>query len=208
MGCEVHDLGILRDEPRLVEGALSAAAHDCDLLVTSGGMSVGREDHIRSIIGRRGTLDVWPLAIKPGRPVGLGDIDACPILALPGNPIAAVVTFIAFGRSVVDQLAGAVDQSPASLVFHAGFTFEKKKGARQYLLANIEKGKQRREHGYANRQTGRGDALHHGGNERLHRASRGLRARPPGRRGGVRAPELVLGLKRLTSLLEPHILVA
>ena len=141
MGCEVHDLGILRDEPRLVERALSSAAHDCDLLVTSGGMSVGREDHIRTIIGRRGTLDVWPLAIRPGRPVGLGDIDACPILALPGNPIAAVVTLIAFGRSVVDQLAGAVDQSPASLAFHAGFTFEKKKGARQYLLANIERGR-------------------------------------------------------------------
>lgn len=73
-----------------------------DLLVTSGGMSVGREDRIRSTIGRRGTLDIWALAIKAGRPVGFGDIDACPILALPGNPIAAMFTFIAFGHSVVD----------------------------------------------------------------------------------------------------------
>src|SRR5262249_39153064 len=87
VGCDVQDFGILRDQPQMVEGALSMAARDCDLLVTSGGMSVGREDHIRAIIGRRGTLDIWPLAIKPGKPVGLGDIDTCPILALPGNPI-------------------------------------------------------------------------------------------------------------------------
>src|SRR5258705_9259325 len=91
-------------------------------------MSVRREDHIRSIIGRRGTLGVWPLAIKPGRPVGLGDIDACPILALPGNPIAAVVTFIAFGRCVVDQPAGAAEDEPGmSLAIIRGVHVRKEK---------------------------------------------------------------------------------
>jgi molybdopterin molybdotransferase len=107
LDCEVADFGILRDEPELLEGALSRAAHDCDLLVTSGGMSVGNEDYIRSMIGRRGVLELWPLAIKPGKPVGLGDIDDCAILALPGNPIAAVVAFIAIGRAVVDVVSGA-----------------------------------------------------------------------------------------------------
>src|SRR5215468_4907933 len=140
MGCEVQDYGILRDEPRDMEVALSAAAHECDLLVTSGGMSVGREDHVRSIIGRRGTLDVWPVAIKPGRPVGLGDIDTCPILALPGNPIAAVVAFAAVGRFVVNVLSGAVDAAPAQLSLPAGFEFEKKTGVRQFLLAGLRRG--------------------------------------------------------------------
>jgi molybdopterin molybdotransferase len=112
LGCEVADFGILRDEPELLEGALSRAAHDCDLLVTSGGMSVGNEDHIRSIIGRRGVLELWPLAIKPGKPVGLGDIDDCAILALPGNPIAAVVAFIAIGRAVVDVVSGVSHDPP------------------------------------------------------------------------------------------------
>ena len=140
-GCEFQDLGILRDDPHAVEGALSAAAHDCDLLVTSGGMSVGHEDHIRSIIGRQGTLDIWPLAIKPGRPVGLGDIDDCPILALPGNPIAAVVTIIAFGRMVVDVLAGALDDPPAMLTLPAGFASTKARGVRQFLLASVERQK-------------------------------------------------------------------
>ena len=138
---EIRDLGILRDDPHAVEGALSAAARDCDLLVTSGGMSVGHEDHIRSIIGRRGTLDIWPLAIKPGRPVGLGDIDDCPILALPGNPIAAVVTFIAFGRMVIDVLAGALDDPPAMLALPAGFASAKARGVRQFLLASVERQK-------------------------------------------------------------------
>jgi molybdopterin molybdotransferase len=140
MGCEVQDCGILRDDPRDMEVALSAAAHECDLLVTSGGMSVGREDHVRSIIGRRGTLDIWPVAIKPGRPVGLGDIDTCPILALPGNPIAAVVAFAALGRSIVNVLSGAVDATPALLSLPAGFAFEKETGVRQFLLAELRRG--------------------------------------------------------------------
>jgi molybdopterin molybdotransferase len=137
LGCEVVDFGILRDKPELLEGALSRAAHDSDLLVTSGGMSVGSGDHIRSIIGRRGALEMWPLAIKPGKPVGLGDIDDCPILALPGNPIAAVVAFIAVGRPVVDVLSGASDNPPRSLSIPAGFTFEKRSGVRQFLLAEV-----------------------------------------------------------------------
>jgi molybdopterin molybdotransferase len=135
MGCEIHDFGILRDEPRLLEGALAAAARDVDLLLTTGGMSVGSEDYIRTIIGRRGSLDVWPIAIKPGKPVGLGDIDHCPILALPGIPIAAVVAFVAFGREVIDILARALEEPLASVLLPAGFEFKKDKGLRQYLLA-------------------------------------------------------------------------
>jgi len=137
LACEVHDYGILQDDPMRMEGALLAAARDCDLLITTGGMSVGAEDHIRSIIGRRGSLEVWPLAITPGRPVGLGDIDDCPILALPGNPIAAAIAFVAFGRPIVTALAGAHDDQPLTLNLPAGFALEKSKGVRQFLLADL-----------------------------------------------------------------------
>jgi molybdopterin molybdotransferase len=137
LGCQIVDFGILRDEPRLLEGALSRAAHDCDLLVTSGGMSVGSEDYMRSIIGRRGVLELWPLAIKPGKPVGFGDIDDCAILALPGNPIAAVVAFIAIGRAVVDVIAGASHDPPRPLSMPAGFSFDKKSSVRQFLLGEL-----------------------------------------------------------------------
>ena len=137
VGCKVVDFGILRDEPELMEGALSRAAHDCDLLVTSGGMSVGGGDYIRSIIGRRGALEFWPLAITPGKPVGVGDIDDCPMLALPGNPIAAVVAFIAVGRPMVDVVSGASQDPPRSLSIPAAFTLEKRSGVRQFLVAEV-----------------------------------------------------------------------
>ena len=140
LACEVRDYGILQDDALKIEGALLAAARDCDLLITTGGMSVGSGDHIRSIIGRRGSLEVWPLAIKPGRPVGLGDIDDCPILALPGNPIAAAIAFIAFGRPIVATLAGAREEQPLTLNLPAGFAFEKRKGIRQFLLAGLALG--------------------------------------------------------------------
>jgi molybdopterin molybdotransferase len=137
--CDVQDLGIIRDDPRALEGTLSRAASNADLLITSGGMSVGSEDHMRTIIRRRGTLDVWRIAIKPGKPVGLGDIDACPILALPGNPVAAVVAFTALGKTVANRLSGASEEPPVAFVLRAGFTFEKQKGLRQYLLADVSR---------------------------------------------------------------------
>ncbi|MBL8881681.1 MAG: molybdopterin molybdotransferase MoeA [Hyphomicrobium sp.] len=135
-GCEIIDLGIVPDEAEDIEAILRNAAPDCDLLVSSGGMSVGSGDYMRRIIEQRGYLEVWPLAIKPGKPVGFGDIDDCPILALPGNPVAAAITFIAFGRPIVDHLAGVTKESARDTLFlPAGFETEKKKGLRQFLLA-------------------------------------------------------------------------
>jgi molybdopterin molybdotransferase len=142
LGCEVVDLGIAPDAVEEIERTLSTVAQDLDLLVTSGGMSVGDEDHVRSVIRRRGSLDIWRLAIKPGKPVGLGDIDDCPTLALPGNPVAAAVTFIAFGRSVVLQLAGGIDALPQPIRLAAGFSRRKKPGRREYLLGVVQRGRE------------------------------------------------------------------
>jgi molybdopterin molybdotransferase len=136
-GCEVDDLGILPDNRSTIEAALSAAARDHDLLVTSGGMSVGAEDHLAAVIRRRGTLDIWRLALKPGKPVGLGDIDACPILGLPGNPVAALVTFVALGRAIVSRLAGASDEPPLSFHLPIAAAYKKKAGREEYLFARI-----------------------------------------------------------------------
>jgi len=143
LACDVRDYGILRDDAREIESTLLGAARDCDLIITTGGMSVGAEDHIRTVIGRRGFLEAWPIAIKPGRPVGLGDIDDCPILALPGNPTAAAIAFIAFGRPIVTMLAGAQDEQPLTLSLPAGFELEKRGGIRQFLLADLAIGADR-----------------------------------------------------------------
>ncbi|MGA2125402.1 MAG: gephyrin-like molybdotransferase Glp [Xanthobacteraceae bacterium] len=138
LGCRATDLGILPDDGREIERALSAAAHDHDLLVTSGGVSVGPEDHVGAVIRRRGTLDIWRMAITPGRPVGLGDIDTCPILALPGNTVPAIVMFVAFGRSLVLRLAGGQAETPDSLRLQARFSREKPAGRRDYLFGIVE----------------------------------------------------------------------
>ena len=138
LGCQVSDLGILPDNAQAIEAALMAAARDHDLLVTSGGVSVGSEDHLTAVIRRRGTLDIWRLAISPGRPVGLGDIDACPILALPGNTVPAVVMFVAFGRSLVLRLAAARGETPLSFRLPSNFALKKPAGRRDYLFGMVE----------------------------------------------------------------------
>ncbi|MFT3673460.1 gephyrin-like molybdotransferase Glp [Aestuariivirga sp.] len=107
LGCDVRDGGILPDDADRQVDLLHQAAAESDLLVTSGGMSEGEEDHLPGVIRRRGFLEIWKLAIKPGKPVGLGDIDDCPIVALPGNPIAAAVTFSLLGNAVIERLSGA-----------------------------------------------------------------------------------------------------
>jgi molybdopterin molybdotransferase len=139
LGCDVDDIGILSDDRRAIEGALCGAAREHDLIVTSGGMSVGSEDHMTAVIRRRGSLDAYQLAIKPGRPVGLGDIDDCPILALPGNPVAAAVAFIAFGRAVVLRLAGSLEAAPLAFRLPAAFGYRKKPARRDYLLGVVER---------------------------------------------------------------------
>lgn len=137
LGCDVRNYGIVPDDAAAVEGRLLNAARDCDLLVTTGGVSVGSEDHMRSVIGRRGVLEVWPLAIKPGKPVGFGDIDDCPIVALPGNPVAALVAFVAFARPIVNALSGIEGQEALGVRLPAGFATEKQYGIRQYVLAEL-----------------------------------------------------------------------
>ncbi|MGH6940599.1 molybdopterin molybdotransferase MoeA, partial [Hypericibacter sp.] len=137
LGFEVNDLGIIPDDPIALDRRLSDAAHSHDFIVTSGGMSVGAEDYMRPVILQRGALEMWRLAIKPGKPVGFGDIDTCPILALPGNPVAVLVTFLMFGRPILLRFAGAGDEALPVLRVAAGFDIKKKSGRRDFLFATL-----------------------------------------------------------------------
>ncbi len=140
LGCEVSDFGILPDRLTKTIGALADAAHDHDLIVTSGGMSVGDEDYVKRVIRRRGHLELWQLAIKPGKPVGFGDIDDCPILALPGNPVAALATFTMLGTLAVARLSGSDDDLPSALEITADFTLSKQPGRREFLPGVLGQG--------------------------------------------------------------------
>jgi molybdopterin molybdotransferase len=106
-------------------------------------MSVGSEDHLTRIIRRRGSLDVWRLAVKPGKPVGLGDVDGCPVLGLPGNPVAAMVLFLVLGRPLVLRLAGTAEPAGTRLRLPAGFAWSKKSGRREFLLGRTVTGEGR-----------------------------------------------------------------
>ena len=131
------DLGILPDAPEATAAALNAAARQHDLLLTSGGVSTGEEDHVRAAIEGAGRLVFWRLAVKPGRPAAMGLIGGTPVLGLPGNPVAAVVCFLHLARPLILRLAGA---RPAPLPRYpatAGFHHRKKLGRREYLRVRL-----------------------------------------------------------------------
>jgi molybdopterin molybdotransferase len=134
---DVTDGGILPDNAEATRKALRLAAANVDLVITSGGVSSGEEDHVRTAIEAIGKLDFWRVAIKPGRPVALGMLDDTPLLGLPGNPVAALVTFWAIGRPLLDRLAGAAFTPTLRLPVRCGFHHHKRPGLREYLRVQI-----------------------------------------------------------------------
>lgn len=137
IGCEVADLGILADRQDGVEQAVRRAAATCDLVVTSGGVSMGEEDHVRAALASIGSLVFWKLAIKPGRPVAMGIVDGTPVVGLPGNPVAVYVTFAHVVRPLVAALAGEAYRPPVPMPVRAGFSYRKKAGRREFLRASL-----------------------------------------------------------------------
>lgn len=134
---DIIDGGILPDSPSATRDALRTAAAGADLVITSGGVSCGEEDHVRAAIEAIGELEFWRVAIKPGRPVALGMLGGTPLLGLPGNPVAALVTFWAIGRPLLDRLAGAAPTATLRLPVRARFHHRKKAGLREYLRVLI-----------------------------------------------------------------------
>ncbi|MFZ4407732.1 MAG: gephyrin-like molybdotransferase Glp [Paracraurococcus sp.] len=137
---EAVDLGILPDDAAATAAALRDAAGSHDLLLTSGGVSAGEEDHVRSAIEAGGRLVFWRLAVKPGRPAALGVIGGTPVLGLPGNPVAAVVTFLHLARPMVLRLAGAAPEPLPRFHAESGFRYRKKAGRREYVRVRLRHG--------------------------------------------------------------------
>jgi len=132
-GCRVRDLGILPDRREAVSAALAEAADDVDLLITSGGVSTGEEDHVKAAVEAAGALTFWRVGIKPGRPVALGVVKGKAFIGLPGNPAAVFVTFAVIARALIARLAGEVHLRPTSFPVRAGFAYAKKEGRREYV---------------------------------------------------------------------------
>jgi molybdopterin molybdotransferase len=136
-GCAVTDLGILPDRREVVTQALAEAAASHDLILTSGGVSTGEEDHVKAAVEAAGSLTFWRLGIKPGRPVALGVVRGTPFIGLPGNPVAVFVTFVQVARALVARLSGEAYAPPVPLPVLSGFAYRKKEGRREYVRVRL-----------------------------------------------------------------------
>ena len=140
MGATVTDLGILPDRLDAIAATLAQAAGNHDAIVTSGGVSGGEEDHVKAAVESLGKLHFWRLAIKPGRPVALGQIGRVPFIGLPGNPVAVMVTFLGVARPLLLRLAGAAEIEPRHFQVRADFDYKKKADRREFVRARLTAG--------------------------------------------------------------------
>ncbi len=139
LGCEVSDLGIFRDEQASLAKALQDVAGRHDLLLTTGGVSTGEEDHVKAAVERAGKLVLWRMAIKPGRPVAMGIIGGTPFIGLPGNPVASFVTFVHVVRPTILALSGAAQERLVPMPVRAAFSYRKKIARREYVRVTLRK---------------------------------------------------------------------
>ena len=136
-GAEIRDVGILPDRQNRIADALAEAAQVSDMILTSGGVSAGDEDHVKAAVESVGRLTFWRLAIKPGRPVAMGTVRGVPFVGLPGNPVAAFITFAHVARPLIAALSGAPVEAPPTLRIRADFKYRKKAGRREYVRVRL-----------------------------------------------------------------------
>lgn len=134
----IIDLGILQDNAKNIEQALRAASQKCDIILTSGGVSMGEEDHVKGAVEAIGSLNFWRLGIKPGRPVAIGKINTAILVGLPGNPVAVYVTFQAVVQPIIAALLRQKYEKPQAQQVTIGFDYKKKLGRKEYVRVSID----------------------------------------------------------------------
>jgi molybdopterin molybdotransferase len=131
--CEVSDYGIVPDRLEATQEALRHASESHDLILTSGGVSVGEEDHIKPAVQSLGSLDLWQIAIKPGKPFAYGQVAGAHFIGLPGNPVSSFVTFLLLVRPFLLKLQGAVQLAPSATNLTAHFDWPRADKRREFL---------------------------------------------------------------------------
>jgi molybdopterin molybdotransferase len=139
LGCDVSDRGILVDNQKLIADGLREATLGHDLILASGGVSVGEADHVKAAVESSGRLVFWRVAIKPGRPIAVGSVSGVPFMGLPGNPVASFVTSAHLTRAAVFALAGATFEPFIPTPVRSAFAYRKKAGRREYLRTSIRR---------------------------------------------------------------------
>lgn len=141
LGMDVVDLGCIADTREATLEALERAANIADAIVSTGGVSVGEEDHVKGCIEALGELDMWKIRIKPGKPVAYGRVKDTPFIGLPGNPTSTLITFCLLARPCLLGLQGAAYQSPRMLSVPSGFVRDRAIQRQEYLRVRFEDGK-------------------------------------------------------------------
>jgi molybdopterin molybdotransferase len=141
-GCEVSDYGIVPDRLEATREVLRQAAAENDLIVTSGGVSVGEEDHIKPAVEAEGRLRMWKISVKPGKPLAFGEVDAgagrkAHFIGLPGNPVSSFVTFLVFVRPFILRCQGVTRVEPLSYPLRADFDWTKPDARREFLRVKL-----------------------------------------------------------------------
>ncbi len=141
LGCEVIDLGVVRDQPALLEQAFRDAASRADAIITSGGVSVGEADFTKAMMRQLGDVAFWKIAMRPGRPMAVGRIGSSVLFGLPGNPVAVMVTFLAFVRPALLRMMGCRDCAPPPLLRARSVeAIRKKPGRTEYQRGIVSNG--------------------------------------------------------------------
>jgi molybdopterin molybdotransferase len=138
LGADLIESSIVRDDRATVREAFVAAASRADLIVSTGGVSVGDEDHVRPVVEELGGLDFWRLPVKPGGPITVGQVGGVPFVGLPGNPVACLVTFWLIGRPLVLHLMGAEPAATPSFPVVADFSHRHRPGRREFLRGRLQ----------------------------------------------------------------------
>ncbi len=138
LGLEFVDGGIIADDANVTREALAQAASAADVVITSGGVSVGEEDHVKAQVEHLGGLSLWKLAIKPGKPLAFGHVGSTPFIGLPGNPTSVYVTFNLVARPFLLKMQGATDLMPQRLQARAGFRVTRPGGRTDHLRVTLE----------------------------------------------------------------------
>ena len=139
LGCVVRDLGQVADDLAATRRALREAAHDNDLVLSSGGVSVGEEDHVKAAVELEGRLEMWKIAIKPGKPLAFGHLTSpgreVPLIGLPGNPVSCLVTFLMLVRPLLLKMQGVRQVTPSAYLLRADFDMLRPDPRREFLRA-------------------------------------------------------------------------
>jgi molybdopterin molybdotransferase len=137
LGCTVNDYGIVRDSAQATRDALSKAATENDVIITCGGVSVGEEDHVKGAVQALGSLDLWQISMKPGKPLAYGRVDQADFIGLPGNPVSSFVTFLLMARPFLLKRMGVADTSLRYLTATSGFSWPRPDKRREFLRVKI-----------------------------------------------------------------------